>query len=477
MPPAATINTAVSTAEYLRDDAVRTRMREYCGATADHGPTCAFVTGLDAGGPAFSTWDQSPRLPPGRLEAMWNRGADISRALWDADHLVMLFEVDYQNVDHPEEPFVHPERVFRALEPAYRSVVEVLRHWSLPTFAVMTGRGYQFTSQVPWTHPVVNRLVNLALEVPHWFGGVEARRPAGVRLPLSERQARAAAGLGLLHEYLAHVVLRRAAISSRLPVVVNGTIVGTGGHGRECASLDFSHAGDPLDVRHMRVAFSPYQWHRLRPDIFGDDVSAQVPPIAALPRTAQSLDALLSAGRGLAAGRRAARRTHVALPDAAGGLVRLIASYRRTSLAAFHRTFYADKASLAGRRPPSAPPDLPACMRASLARPNDLLLKPEHIQHVVRGLLARHWTAASIARLLRSRYEAPHEWGDRWQRLDPETRADFDVRVFAGLVATGVDGLLDFNCVSAQEKNLCPLGGCPHDLRRDRDRLLQVRST
>jgi hypothetical protein len=30
--------------------------------------------------------------------------------------------------------------------------------------------------------------------------------------------------------------------------------------------------------------------------------------------------------------------------------------------------------------------------------------------------------------------------------------------------------MIDFNCVSAQEKHICPGVGCPHDLRVDRER-------
>jgi hypothetical protein len=58
--------------------------------------------------------------------------------------------------------------------------------------------------------------------------------------------------------------------------------------------------------------------------------------------------------------------------------------------------------------------------------------------------------------------------------LDPRTRADFDVRVFAGMIATGLDPLVDFNCVSAQEKDICPRDGCEFDLRVDRNGLARA---
>ena len=59
--------------------------------------------------------------------------------------------------------------------------------------------------------------------------------------------------------------------------------------------------------------------------------------------------------------------------------------------------------------------------------------------------------------------------------MHPQTRAEFDVRVFAGMIHTGLDTLVDFNCVSAQEKDLCPRTGCTFDMRLDRDRLARRR--
>ena len=85
--------------------------------------------------------------------------------------------------------------------------------------------------------------------------------------------------------------------------------------------------------------------------------------------------------------------------------------------------------------------------------------------------MARDWSAAQVARLVEREYTRDYQWGDHWARLDPRTRAEFDVRVFAGLIITGADRLVDFNCTSSQEKGVCPRVGCAHDLREDRDRL------
>jgi hypothetical protein len=347
-----------------------------------------------------------------------------------------------------------------------------LGDFALPALDLMTGRGYHFTGQVPLDHAVVDQLAGLVAEVPAWFASHADRRPAGVDASMTERQARASVGLGLLLEHLAQLVMCQAAGTSALPVVVNGTVVGhAGGAGRECVSIDFSHAGDPLDVRHARIAFGTYQWHRLRPDIFGH-VAASFPPLVALPRRHRGLVGMLARGRGLDVGAREAPHSTAALPHLAAGVARLLADYSASPLATFHGAFADDILASRGSVRTLDLASLPPCISACLATPNDLLLRPEHLQYLTRALLARGWRAADIAALVRSRYDDDHQWGDRWHRMHPRTRAEFDVRVFAGLVATGLDRLVDHNCVSAQEKGVCPGTGCAYDLRLDRDRLL-----
>ncbi|MEO5713733.1 MAG: hypothetical protein ABIT37_09625 [Luteolibacter sp.] len=96
--------------------------------------------------------------------------------------------------------------------------------------------------------------------------------------------------------------------------------------------------------------------------------------------------------------------------------------------------------------------------------PNDRLLKPAGMQLITRALLAEGWHPRHIAGLIRSKFENPaHGWGVNWNEYEAGTRADFYVRLFAGLLATHVDELVDFNCMSTREKGFCPgpaAGGC-----------------
>lgn len=454
---------------YYANTDVRARLREYAADEAG-AASAVTITGLDPGQGSMPTWDAATAVPPADLDTLLDRGCDVSRSLWDARALIVALDLDYLNIDFPGEPFTHPAEVLFKLEPAYRATRAVLRRYHLDALRLATGRGYHFTGRVPLDSPVVDRLAAIG-GLPSWFATLEQRRPRAVTATMSPRQAAAAEGLGRIVEFIAHLIIRGGASHSPLPLVVNGTVVGAGAVGRECASIDFSYAGDPIDSRHVRMAFSTYQWHRARPDIFGPFVSG-LPPLATVPRGARSWTSLASA-RDLASAATQARETHVTLPDLSTGMTSLVTAYEQSALAVFHRTFAAERDAITATTPrPPIPADMPPCALRPLAYPNDRLLKPEHIQHVVRTFMARGWTPAQIAALVLRQYERPCGWGTRWTRLDARTRADFDVRVFAGLVATHLDTMVDFNCTSAQEKDVCPWAGCRHDLRDDRDALL-----
>ena len=453
---------------YYSDTGVQARLAEYCGATTGSEPTARFVVGFNPQAAPYPTWLAQRRLPTKALSSLWASGWDMSRSLWDAQSLIVAVDLDYQNLDYPGEPFTHPSDVFFKLENSFTAAQRVLAHLELPAMPVSTGRGYHFVGRVPLDSPVLARLADLH-PVPAWFATHTQRKGPDVAA-MPEAQARAAAGLGLLLEHLAHLVVAEAGRTNLIPLVFNGTTVGSGEVGRECVSIDFSHAGDPLDIRHIRMAFSTYQWHRIRPDIFGAAVSA-LPPLAAVPRVTSSLEAFLLAGRDLESVRQIAAGCHAALPDVSAGVDALISSYVASPLAQLHREFSTERALLDGV-PRRLPEDMPPCIALCLEQPNDLLLKPEHLQNLVRLLLARQWSGAEIALLVQRKYEEDHRWGRHWEEVDPRTRADFDVRVFSSLALTGLDRAIDFNCASSQDKGICPHTACTHDLRFDRDQLM-----
>lgn len=462
----------LSVADYYRIPIVRRRIREYCGGRDGGELTCVFLSGLAAG--TDETWDHSPRYPPASLDTLLNDAADISRSTWDSRDLLVHLDMDYQHADRPEEAFDHPADAFLKMERARKALQQLLSEFDLPLLSVMTGRGYHFTGRVPLASPVVARLSALA-PVPAWLATAPGRRLPWTTARITEEQARAYTGASLVIEYLSHRTIRASARDSVIPVVVNGTVVGPGAHGRECTSLDFTYAGDPLDIRHMRVAFSAYQTHCARHERDSGADALRLPVIA-VPVGSRSLEDMLDRARHPVAAAALAADVSAEIPVVTKGAANLLEAYLASPLAAFHREFYAGEADPPSRWSTTYDrldlASLLPCVNAPLASPNDLLLKPEHVQHVTRYFLSEGWHPRHIAGLVHSRYAKDFQWADRWTRMDAQTRAEFDVRVFAGMVATGLDEGTDFNCRSAQEKGLCPGSVCTHDLRADRRRLL-----
>jgi len=455
--------------DYYSDPWVRRRIREYCGETASP-PTCVYLSALDGD---HETWDRAPRMPVEALENLLAEGADVARSMWDRSNMLIHLDLDYQNIDLRDEPYRHPAEMFTKLEPIYRATISVLHRLGLPLLPIITGRGYHFTGRVPLDSDVTRRLASIAPETPSWFSTLSERCPSWMAAEMSSTQARAYMGVGLIVEFLAHRILKRARRRAPIPVVLNGTVVGTGRVGRECVSIDVSYAGDPLDARHVRVAYSSYQKHS---SVLRSTGGGRVVPMAAVPRHHESLPALISGQRGLRHATRSARQRPAVIPEVAAGVQRVLDAYESSRLAQFHQRFYATPPGRPGQFETFAGSrqwrSLPDCVIGPLLEPNDRLLQPAVIQHVTRALMAEGLAPREIADLVQARYAADFNWGDRWISRDARTRAEFDVRVFAGLLVAGIDRGLDFNCRSAQEKALCPGTPCRCDLRVARQRLL-----
>jgi hypothetical protein len=281
---------------YYRNPAVRARIREYCGFEAGRAPSCVFLSATLPGTPIPSGWALEPQFPPETLDELLDRGADVFRSTWDRDNLLMYVDIDYLDARWMGHAIAQPADVFGKLEPTFQAIREVLVRFDVDLLTLMTGRGYQFTGQVPLTASLVQRLAALVPDVPDWYHTADRRLPAWLSDRLSPTVARAYVGAGLVLEYLAHQIVRIAAPASRLPLVLNGTPVGTGGNGCEAVSLDLSFAGDPLDVRHIRVAFGGYQRHRFRPDLYGRE-AAGLDPLVVVPRRRAPLEEMLTRRR------------------------------------------------------------------------------------------------------------------------------------------------------------------------------------
>ncbi len=446
-------------AEYYRNSHVRARLLEFLGGDSLADATSVFMTASGSGQPAW----HEPKTVQNIVQFLGD-GIEVGRSLWDRKSLIADIDVEYVNFDVPSESYLEPIRTFRVQQPVIQAIQETLVSFGIVPLHILSGRGHHFVWRIRRDSP--------AFAVLAWIGHVPdtlAGRYAQPQLPAGEIVApelgAAYAGLGLVMEFIAHRILEISGGRCEIPVELTAVEAGPRSHGREVISIDLSEYGDPLHTRTLRMPFSAY----LKPQPL-------LPYLFTIPLQEMNLFHGLLVMRDVGAVKELAHFSSVAIPDHSSGTEKMISAYRQSRLASFHRDFYTTKHD----RPEIWPEtydrvplqDLPPCVARILQEPNDLLLKPAGIQHVVRMLMARGWRPRHIAGLIRSKYERDFGWGNYWFLYDAANRADFYVRVFAGLFFAGRDDLIDFNCRSTQEKGYCGTAPCDRNLEGDRRRLL-----
>ena len=447
--------------EYYRDPAIRKRIREFLGGSEYRGPSAVYLVGNDG----FHEFGDPASLSS--LPEYLDSGLEIERSLWDRDSLVADIDIEYENFDAPASAWQDPARAFALQQPVLDAALRILRRFGIVPLSLLSGRGFHLVWAISRSSAAFHRLVRIGRVPPSL--AVRYKQPGGVGIELG----RSFAGLGLILEFIGHRVFASAASASQVPIKLASIEVGPGAHGREIVAFDLSEYGDPLETRHMRAPFSAY----LKPKRFewalGKSGIAQVLPIFTIP-----LVDGISAGDALPIARNPQRTAELAqgcaafIPDASAAMDALMNEYEASSLAAFHNEFYAEpwrEGEVSAKICRATTLDAPKCVVNLLESPNDGLLKPAALQHVVRTLMALGRRPREIARVIYAAYRQDCGWGTMWSRLDPFNRAIFYTRLFAGLVNTGVDRLIDFNCVSHKEKGYCTIPDCSSNLATFRD--------
>ncbi len=452
---------------YYRLPAVRARILEFLGAGADGELAARFVTTSPA-----ALFDPFRPSSAGQLWSAVDRDFELARSLWDRDGLLAHIDLEHVHFDRPWESFAHEERAFAVQQPVADAVEETLARAGIAPLHVLTGRGHHWAWRIAADRPGFRALASLAPAVlRHRPAYTTPQPPDGEAV--GEDAGAAHHGLGLVLEGLAHEVLRATEGRTSVPLQVTAVTVGPGRWGREIVSLDLSPFGDPLPCRTARVPFSVYLkgWRAGRMHV----PPLRLPPLVAVPMPPGVPLAVALQTRSPSRAAALAATATARVPDGSAGTLRLVERYRASPLADFHRGYYQCEPEPPARWHDTydrlLASDLPRCVAEILERPNDRLLRPAGLQHLVRVLLAVGWHPRHIAGLVRSKLERDYGWQRGVHFFDAEIRADFYVRLFAGLVALGTDALIDLNCASAREKGLCPGIGCPWNLATLRDEL------
>lgn len=453
--------------EFYRNAQVRKRIAEYCGGE-EHDPDGFSAQYLVGYGTALQEEDINARnfISTSKDKFNWilDKGLDIFRSVSDMNYTVGVLDIEYFNMDFPGKVYLQPEEVFGRMEVVYKAILKVFHRLEIHPLVIMTGQGYHFAFQIKRESKA-----NKALEkIGKLSDNLASTRDLSVANLEALRFNLAHDGMGRVLEYISHLVIKEVRLHSQIPVVCTDTAVGKGGEGREAINLDLSMYGDPMNIRDVRCAFSLYQKHKVQKQKFTEFVAESTPIQITLPRIELTLKDLLELRQDFHKAAAYAGHVQTTIPDVTNPLIKLINSYKHSQLYKFHR--YYDQEY-------SHPPEewmrsydyfninvLPVCAAHALRYPNDNLLKPTNIQLLTRILTKMNWHPKHIAGLIRSKYERDYRWGNFWSKYDACTRAQFYVRLFAGLIADRLDTEQDLNCISHQEKSYCVKPWCGFNL-------------
>lgn len=453
--------------KFYQDVHVRKRIAEYCGGEA-HDPMGFSAQYLVGYGTALLEEEISKRhfISTTKDKFSWilDKGLDIFRSVSDGFYTLGVLDIEYFNLDFPGKIYLQTEEVFEKMEIIYKTILKIFHRMGIYPLVIMTGQGYHFAFQVRR-----DSKTNKALEkIGRLSDQLAATRDLSTKTLDTLRFQLAHDSMGRLLEYVSHLVIKEVKHLTPLSVVCTDTAVGSGGEGREAVNLDLSMYGDPMHIRDTRCAFSLYQKHKVQKQKFTITVAEATPIHITIPRLQQSLKEMMTLRQDFTKAAHYASEISTAIPEVTQGLIKLINSYKHSQVYKFHR-YYDQEYS----HPPEEWPrsydffnidTLPACAAHSLRYPNDHLLKPTNIQLITRVLTKMNWHPKHIAGLVRSKYEREYNWGDFWKRYDPCTRAQFYVRLFAGMLANHIDTEQDLNCISHQEKGYCVRPWCGFNL-------------
>jgi hypothetical protein len=438
---------------YYQCPAIRRRIAEFLASDHHDTVSAVFITPCDVVHEIGTDF----RLP-NELEYFYERSYDINRSLWDSSSLIAHLDIEYVNFDFPAEPYLDPIRSFDLQKEIVAAIQKILLEYGVSPLHLLSGRGHHFVWRIDQNSAAFGKLSKIA-RLPRHLKLRYATKCSPANTSVSPDLGAAYLGLGKIMEFIALSVKSVCDKLTCIPVELSAVEVPPQVRGREIVSIDITEYGDLLNTRLIRIPFSlylkPWKYH----GILNDEIRDRVPVMVSIPFFEMGINEAVSVMRNLESASDLANRASVRIPDQSIPMLTVIEAYEQSTVAQFHAQFYEQE---------HTNPDLwgisydrfsrellPPCVGTILENPNDLLLKPAGIRHVVRVLLSLGWHPRHIAGLIRTKYERNYGWGREWYFYDAATRSDFYTRIFFTLIASGVDSLVHFDCLSVSSSGYC----------------------
>jgi hypothetical protein len=306
----------------------------------------------------------------------------------------------------------------------------------------VTGRGHHFAWNIDPGSSAFRRLARLGRVSPGLERTYAAPHPPDGQ-PVDLQFGRAFAGLALVMEYIAHRIMAEAQPLCSIPILPEAVDMGPQERGREIIVLDVSEYGDPLHTRAVRTPFSVYLKPWQHPEMLNPEIEDRVPVMVMVPTQGWGTGQVIPIMRDVGRAATWAAQVSCRIPDGSEGTEQLIGRYLDSEVRRFHDEYYAVEPKPPERWPATydrlSPDGLPALARYALEHPNDTLLRPDFVRQLMGALLDRGWHPRHIAGLLQSKYERDYGWLNLWYVYDAGMRADFHLRVLAGMIRMGRD--------------------------------------
>lgn len=438
--------------KFYEQPPVRERIMEFCGGGAGKPLSTYFLVP----GNSRISMEHSPS-PPDCLAEHWDKGYEINRSLWDRESLLLHLDVEYVNHDYPGEPYLDPYRTFDLQSPLENTIQGFLLEAGIVSLHLISGRGHHFIWRITPDSPAFMELESMGHLLPALRAHYSRPRPFGEMV--EEPMARAHNGLGLLMEFIALEIKKRASPHIMIPVDITAQHVTPSLHGRELISIDISEYGDPLNSRFIRVPFGVYLKPSQQREIIGEEYVERLPMMIMIPALlldhVQRLEYMTDPQRA----RKLAESCHTSIPVQNEGTAKLLELYQNSTLRPVHGWYY-----LQEPHSPSAWPQtydqldrgvFPCCVRKIVEHPNDLLLKPSGMKPVILTLLGMGWHPRHIAGFLTSIFERDHGWGQVWIGYVPALRADFYTRLICSQAMLDPSALATFSCEYMRRAHFC----------------------
>ncbi len=376
-------------------------------------------------------------------------GSDIYRSLIDFAGVNFFLDLEYGNKIYPGEIFHRQIESFEKMEGLRKSLKDYLDKNEVPYLELMTGQGYNYSSKIKRDSASYKALAEIGskLKVLPWSAAkklVEKEQKHG-NIPLLQ-DSLVFGALGRITEQIYNEMKKKY---KDLPLETSDVY-----ENNEMAIFDTTQYGYLLYKRSNRIAFSLHQKSIKKPEL-----NYNGPPISTITPgglTIENRIAIRSDERdNYKKAAELANETKTNIPET--DISALLTNYLLSETYKEHLNMINEmptkkldeqEALLVQKRYPEISPEemfwevpkqpdwniinsarISSHARKTIDNPNDLLLKPWDIKHLIHELRSQDVPTQEIISLITFKYSEPqHNWGPDLNKNNPELRAEYWVR-------------------------------------------------